>query len=530
MPASSPTTRLRTFGELAIVREARRVCGAPREGERTALLALLASAGPAGISRRRVESLLAESGAPFAWDEVTEAISALLGPDVVRRDEESLSLDLRRVEVDLQAFKDARDAGDHERAARLHEGRFMEGFRFAAAPAFDRWLEMERETLASEAAAAAERLAEAATARGEPMEAVRWWRMLAAQHPLNERIAAKLMEALVAAGDRQGALRHARFHEALVAEELDRPEDAPVLAMAAALRRHDADPAARFAEALAGRYRVESTVGSGAYGRVLRARDRRHERTVAIKVLLSDLDPAVAGRRFLREIRVVAGLHHPHLLPLYDSGVAAGQVYYVMPLVEGGTLRDRLQRQGPLPIGDALLIARQVVRGLGAAHAAGVVHRDLKPENILFTGGLALLADFGAAAVAIGGAGGSITQEGMTIGTPQYMSPEQASAAESIDGRSDLYALGCVLFEMLAGRTPFADRGPAAAMAAHVSVPPPSVLRFRPDVPESVQRVLQRLLEKDPAARPETAQVVDRALAAAFRSSDALPFSAELAR
>lgn len=523
-----PHTRLKTFGELAILREARRVCGAPREGERTALLALLASAGPAGVSRSRVESLLAAADLPFDWEAVTAAITSLLGPEVVQRDGDTLALDLQQVDVDLQSFKEARDAGNHALAARLHEARFFEGFRFTEAPAFDRWLEMERESLASEAAAAAERLAESASARGEPMEAVRWWRMLAAQHPLNDRIAAKLMEALVAAGDRDGALRHARFHEALVAEELDRPEDATVLAMAAALRRSDMDPLARFAEAIAGRYRIGAELGRGAYGRVLRAQDRRHERDVAIKVLHPDLDPAIAGRRFLREIRVVARLQHPHLLPLFDSGVAGGLVYYVMPLLPDGSLRDWLGREGRLGLADALRIGRHVARGLAAAHACGVVHRDLKPENILLSGGHAVLADFGAASMA-SDTDAALTQDGLTVGTPQYMSPEQAMAAP-LDGRSDLYSLGCVLFEMLAGRAPFAGTSGTRTMMAHVTAAVPSVRRYRPDVSLGVDAVIQRAMQKAPADRFADAPAMERALLAAFRSSGLDALSQEVAR
>lgn len=505
------------------------MCGIPQEGERTALLALLASAGPAGVSRSRVESLLAESGAPFDWPDVTSAVATLLGEGVVQRDGDTLALDHARIAVDLQDFKDARDAGDHARAARLHEARFLEGFRLTSAPAFERWLEMERETLASEAAAAAERLAEAAAQRGEPMEAVRWWRLLAAQHPLNDRIAARLMEALVAAGDRDGAARHARFHEALVAEELDRPEDAPVLAMAAALRRNDGDPIERFGAALAGRYELTGELGRGANGRVLRAHDRRHARDVAIKVLHPELDPSVAGRRFLREIRVVAALQHPHLLPLYDSGVAAGLVYYVMPLIADGSLRDRLERGGRLEVRDALLVARQMARALGAAHARGIVHRDLKPENILLQDGHAVLADFGAATAGIDASSVGVTREGMTVGTPLYMSPEQALAVPTLDGRSDIYSLGCVLFEMLSGRAPYADAGPTRAMYAHVTAPVPSLRAVRADAPLAVERLLQRALAKDPDARFPTAAHLERALSNAFRSSDALPFAAERA-
>lgn len=519
-------TRLRTFGEMAILREARRVGGAPVRGDRTALLALLASAGSAGISRHRVESMLAERDASLDWPALTAGIVAHLGADVVTVTEDGISLDLDRIEVDLQDFKDARDAGDHARAAHLHEARFLEGFHYAEAPAFDRWLAIERETLAAEAAAAAERLAVHATDRGEPAEAVRWWRLIAAQQPLNERIAARLMDAMVAAGDTEGARRHARFHEALVAEELDHPDDADVLSIAAALRRNDSDPIARFTKALEGRYVIEGDLGRGAFGRVLAATDRRHERPVAIKVLHGGVDPALAGGRFLREIRVVARLQHPHLLSLYDSGVAAGLVYYVMPRMADGSLRDRLERDGRLDLHDALLVARHVARGLDAAHAAGIVHRDLKPENILFNGAHAVLADFGAA-TASGDAEPRLTGDGMTVGTPYYMSPEQATASPTIDGRSDIYALGCVLYEMLGGQSPFGQRPPTRAMVAHVTAKAPSLATLRPALPLAILRAVERALEKDPARRFQSAREFERALAAAFRSSDALPFATE---
>ncbi|HQR18559.1 MAG TPA: serine/threonine-protein kinase, partial [Gemmatimonadales bacterium] len=206
------------------------------------------------------------------------------------------------------------------------------------------------------------------------------------------------------------------------------------------------------ATALRDRYRLEREIGRGGMAVVYRAEDLRHHRAVAIKVLL----PALAGlapERFLREIEIAARLTHPNILPLHDSGEADGLLYYVMPFVDGETLRDRLRREGRLPAEEAAAIAREVADALGYAHARGLVHRDVKPENILFEAGHAVVSDFGIAR-AIGAAG--MTESGVAVGTVAYMSPEQAWALKEVDARSDVYSLGCVLHEMVTGEPPFA--------------------------------------------------------------------------
>ncbi len=214
----------------------------------------------------------------------------------------------------------------------------------------------------------------------------------------------------------------------------------------------------RLGFALADRYTIERELGAGGMATVYLAHDLKHDRDVAIKVLHPDLGAALGGERFLSEIKTTAKLQHPHILPLLDSGDADGLLYYVMPLVTGETLRARLQRERQLPIDDALLIAREVADALGAAHALGIIHRDIKPENILLQGGHALVADFGIA-LAVQSAGGQrMTQTGLSLGTPQYMSPEQAMGEKVIDLRSDIYALGAVTYEMLVGEAPFTDR------------------------------------------------------------------------
>jgi eukaryotic-like serine/threonine-protein kinase len=264
--------------------------------------------------------------------------------------------------------------------------------------------------------------------------------------------------------------------------------------------------------ALAGRYRIETQLGAGAMATVFRARDLRHERDVALKVLRSELAESLGRERFLREIRLAARLNHPHILPLHDSGDADGFLYYVMPLMEGHSLRDRLERESPLPVDLALRIGGEVADALDYAHRHDVVHRDIKPENILLHEGHALVADFGIGkALAAAGASGTLTQFGLTVGTPTYMSPEQA-AGEEVDGRSDLFALGCVLYEMLVGQPPFTGGSVQAVLAKRFVHTPPDVTATRPAVPASVGRAIARLLAKTPDERFSTGALVIDAL------------------
>ncbi|HEX6065091.1 MAG TPA: protein kinase [Longimicrobiales bacterium] len=281
--------------------------------------------------------------------------------------------------------------------------------------------------------------------------------------------------------------------------------------------------------AWADRYEIERELARGGTATVYLARDLRHGRRVAIKVLDPAVGAALSAHRFLHEIRVTAGLAHPHILPLHDSGEAAGRLYYVMPLIEGETLRERIARDGPLPIGDALRIFHDVADALAYAHGRGVVHRDIKPANILLAAGHALVADFGiaravqrarelpdfqesASATSPDERHVTLTAEGTSPGTPAYMAPEQASGATGIDHRADLYALGVVMYEALAGAHPFGARSSVALLAAHREEPPAPLVVRRPDVPPALASLVLALLAKDPAARPQSAQAVLQAL------------------
>jgi TolB-like protein/tRNA A-37 threonylcarbamoyl transferase component Bud32 len=289
----------------------------------------------------------------------------------------------------------------------------------------------------------------------------------------------------------------------------------------------------RLVSALADRYTIERALGAGGMATVYLAQDLKHERKVALKVLRPEMSDALGADRFLREIRTTAGLRHPNILPLYDSGEAAGLLYYVMPWVEGESLRDRLEREGSVPLDESLRLAAEVCDALVYAHGHGVIHRDIKPENILLEGGHALVADFGIA-LAVAAAGAErVTQTGVSVGTPLYMSPEQAAADPDLDGRSDLYSLACVLFEMIAGQPPFAGATPEAILVQRFTQPPPKLSAVRGTAPRRLEAALARAMARDPADRfagvaafaHALAEAPGRAAAAPEPSIAVLPFT-----
>ena len=319
------------------------------------------------------------------------------------------------------------------------------------------------------------------------------------------------MEALVAAGDRSGALRHARVHEELLAQEMGMSPDARVAALVQKLRAEAgsnsgervvvrrAAGARPFAAALADRYTIERQLGRGGTTNVYLARDRKHDRAVALKVLHPELSSVVAAERFLRQIRLLARLRHPHVLPLYDSGEADGFLFLVTPYIEGGSLRARLTREHRLSVVEALGLTREVAEALDHAHAHNVLHRNIKPEHILLDAGHAVVGGFGIVRALEVAHEEILTAEGLRVGTPRYMSPEQ-TACLTLDGRSDLYSLACVLYELLSGAPP-----PSAAEPAPIRT-------LRPEVPESVEVALARALARAPSGRFETAAEFGRAL------------------
>ncbi|MBI4421652.1 MAG: serine/threonine protein kinase [Gemmatimonadetes bacterium] len=266
------------------------------------------------------------------------------------------------------------------------------------------------------------------------------------------------------------------------------------------------DIRASLEQALTDRYRFERELGSGGMAIVYLAEDLKHRRRVAVKVLRPELAATLGPDRFLREIEIAAGLQHPHILPLYDSGQASGFLYYVMPYVEGESLRTRLTRESELPIPEAVRIVREIVDALAYAHAQGIVHRDIKPENVLLSGRHAMVMDFGVAkAVSEATGRQTLTTAGVALGTPVYMAPEQAAADPHVDHRADIYAVGVVTYELLAGRPPFTGPTAQAILAAHVTEPVEPVTKHRAQVPEPLTQLVMRCLEKKAADRPQKA-------------------------
>ena len=275
---------------------------------------------------------------------------------------------------------------------------------------------------------------------------------------------------------------------------------------------------------LAPRYRLGDVVGRGGMATVYRARDLRLNRDVAIKVLASDVASTVNLVRFQREIAIEAALQHAHIIPVFDAGGEGALVYYVMPLIVGETLRDRLNREPQMPLDDVIAVARDVGSALAYAHARGIVHRDIKPENILFGEGNALVSDFGIARALTQAGATTLTEGGGIVGTPAYMSPEQACGGEVVDSRTDIYALGCVVYEMIAGEPPFTGRTVQAILARQLTERPPSLRTVRPTVPAAVQIVVEQALAKQPVDRFGSATGFVQALVRAQSTSDhALP-------
>jgi TolB-like protein len=274
------------------------------------------------------------------------------------------------------------------------------------------------------------------------------------------------------------------------------------------------DLCARIRDALADRYVIERELGRGGMAVVFLAHDVKHDRQVAVKVFRPELAAALGSERFLREIQVTAKLSHPHILPLHDSGEANGCLFYVMPFVEGESLADLLAREQQLPLPQAVEIAREVAEALSYAHSYGIVHRDIKPQNIMLSGGHAVVADFGIARAVVEAGTERLTETGMAVGTPAYMSPEQAMGLEQVDARTDIYSLGCVLYEMLVGQPPFTGPTPQAVMARHSMdhVPEPHIVRQ--SIPEDLEQIVLCALEKSPADRFHTAEDFVQALRA----------------
>ena len=512
-----------TLGGLEVRDETGEVlAGAPK---RLALLAYLAAARPRGPKQR--DTLLAllypekdTHHARMALRQLVREVRVGLGNRVVLSPQrETVALNTEAVRCDAWAFEEAVTRGDFARAVECYTGAFLGGFHLSGCPDFEEWIGAERARLHRAYAGSLEQLALSSMQGGEAGKAAAWWRQLLVHEPYASRVTLGLMEALADAGDRAAALRAAQEHAARLHSDFGAEPSHEVESFAERLKgapsrreRRGQAVAQRLGAALDGRYRIEELLGVGGMALVFRAQDLRHGRPVALKVLRPELVEAVGSGRFTREIAIAARLDHPNVLSLHDSGEADGLLYYVMPFVEGESLRDLVARRGALEVGEAVAIARQVADALRHAHEAGVVHRDIKPENILLSQGHVLVADFGVARAVQVGDDGVSTSHGVAIGTPEYMSPEQARGQEEIDGKTDVYALGCVLYEMLGGAPPYTGTTPQEVMAGHLERAVPSVRRLNRSVPAELDQVIAQAIAKRPSDRYASARELAEAL------------------
>jgi DNA-binding SARP family transcriptional activator/TolB-like protein len=497
--------------------ELRSVLAQPK---RLGLLAYLAAASPIGPQRR--DTLLAvfwpdldQEHARNALSKAVHFLRRSLGEDAITsRTADELALNEAAVWADVRAFAAALEENRTDEALELYRGHLLPSFFVPEAPGFEDWLEGERARLRSRAATAAKALAERHEAGRHLTLALAAARRAVELSDGDERPFRRLVELLDRSGDRAGAVRAYEEFARKLRTELEVEPSAETVALIERIKASpvhsplpDAGPGgsvisepaiSRLTRSVASRYKVERQLGEGAMAVVALAHDLRHNRRVAIKVLRPELSSLMGPERFLREIDIAAGLMHPHILPLHDSGEADGLLYYVMPYVEGESLRGRLEREHRLAVVEALHIGREIADALVYAHHRGFVHRDIKPENILLGGGHALVADFGIAR-ALGSVEQLVSAGG--TGTPAYMSPEQVTGESPIDERTDIYALGCVLYEMLSGEPPFAGTTPEETLALRLTHPVRRISLVRDEVGPELENAIHKALARSPADR-----------------------------
>jgi len=494
--------------------------------KRLALLAYMAIGHPPQFRRR--DTLVG-----YFWPELdTERARAALRQGVhflrrflgasviIGRGEEELGLDRAQFQCDATVFDSEVDAGHVSKALEIYRGELLEGFFVSGAtPEFEQWLDSERQRLRRRASESAWLAAEQQAAAGKQSAAAQLARRAAGLAPDDEAVLRRLISALDELGDRSGAVHaYEKFASRLAAEYAVEPSiqtKALIEAVRSRAQPHspraatqdvaaalEARRAADDRQRLQDLYVLERAVGRTGMAAVYRARDIKHDRLITLKILSRSLAAVLGPERFLRETRLLARLQHPGIHALYDSGVVDDTMYYVMAYLEAESLRERLSRSHSLPISEAASIACEIADALAYAHAHDVVLRDLKPEGILLVDGQhPVMSDFGIARTISRLAGDRLTEAGLVLGTPAYMSPEQAAGSDDLNERSDVYALGCVFYEMLVGEPPFSGPTTAAVTAKHLHAPVPRVRSPGAPVSDEVERVLHTALAKSPTDR-----------------------------
>jgi serine/threonine-protein kinase len=518
---------LRLFGPVELRnRDGALVTELLRRPNRLALLAYLAAGRPHGLHRR--DTLLGlfwpESPAKRARAALNQALFVVrnaLGSDVIEtRGDGEVGIPEGRVWSDVAAFEEATGDERFEDAIGLYRGEFLEGFYLRSAPEFEKWVDGERDRTRRAAVDVCLSLTRRCRERGDMAGATRWAERGTALAPYEEASARALLEVLADQGKRARAIRAFEAFAKRLAADIGISPSPELRSLLDGIKQPPATVPTPPADMPAGpaeeRYKRKGKLGEGGMSLVYLAEDLRYGRDVAIKITKAGAYDETAAKRFEREIGICAVLNHPNIVPLLDSGVTADALYLVTPFVRGGSLRQRMEMERQLPIGDVLQLARELAAALDYAHEDGIVHRDVKPENVLLHEGVAMLTDFGIAhqVECATQPPERLTPTGIGIGTPEYMSPEQATG-EPIDGRTDVYSLGCVLFELLGGEPPYTGATTTAVIARKLTEPVPSLRLLRDTVPERMEQAIAKALARAPADRFSSAGELAAALEAA---------------
>jgi serine/threonine-protein kinase len=533
--------RLTTFGGLSLLQDGAPHVGPAAQRRRLALLALIASAAKRGVSREKLLGILwPDSEAEAGRHALQQALSMLrrsLNADDLFLGTAALQINPDVMSSDIAEFDEAISRGAHERAVRVYAGLFLDGFRLEGMDEFERWQDLERVRRAREYATALETLATDAEARRDATALVQWRRRLATAEPLSTRAALGLIQALVTAGDRAEALQFATVHATLVREHLaaepdaaivdwmqrlrsGEPTDVDAMSRAASMQRGDHSHVTRAADApaaergeleelkraLRDRYVLGDQIGEGTLFSTYAARDRRDTKQVELGIFGARFAVLSTGEPALRVLERVASLHDPRIVPILDCGLVDDILYFTTPLVDAPSLREKLARERQLPVDEAVRIAAELAGAFAYAHQRGVRHGDLRPKHVLLARSGIMVASMGVLeALDVAAPGGHAATTAVTVGAPAYQSPEQLAGEVTVDERSDVYSLGSILYEMLAGEPPFGSTSSYVVLTRKLTQAAPSVRERRDSVPERLDHVIARSLARVPADRISTA-------------------------